>query len=79
MRRCNLYKDAKRFQSGIPNLVGVVGALAGIRLVKQIGRQFISDRISDVIGYLIDELKKLNIDVLTPSNKNERSGIVFSK
>jgi selenocysteine lyase/cysteine desulfurase len=79
VRRCNLYKDAKRFQSGIPNLIGVVGALAGIRLVKQIGPQFISDRISELTGYLIDELKKLNIEVLTPGNKNERAGVVFFK
>jgi len=30
VRHCRLHDDARRFQGGIPNLVGIVGALAGI-------------------------------------------------
>ena len=56
LRRCELHPDARRFQGGIPNLVGVVGALAGLELLEVIGREFIERRVLALTNYLIDRL-----------------------
>jgi selenocysteine lyase/cysteine desulfurase len=77
VRHCEVYPDARRFQSGIPNLIGVVGALAGLELHEQIGREFIERRVLTLTGYLMDELKKLGVDLWTPRDDRQRAGIVF--
>lgn len=74
---CVLHNDAQRFQGGIPNLLGVVGALAGIRLLKQIGTEFIADRTADITGYLLDGLESMDLDIVTPHRNTERAGLVF--
>lgn len=74
---CDLYKDARRFQGGIPNLAGIVGALAGIKLVQQIGREFIESRVLSLTSYAIEGLEKIGVDILTPRNPIERAGLVF--
>ncbi|MCK5156765.1 MAG: aminotransferase class V-fold PLP-dependent enzyme [Spirochaetales bacterium] len=77
VRNCILHDDAMRFQGGIPNLIGVTGALAGLKLLKQIGREFIESRINELTTYVIEKLSRLNVDIVTPSNQNERAGIIF--
>ena len=77
VRRCELHGDAMRFQGGIPNLVGVVGALAGLRLLDEIGREFIEKRVRLLTRYLLDELERIGVAVWTPSVDSERAGIVF--
>ena len=74
---CDLYNDARRFQGGIPNLVGIVGALAGIRLIEEIGREFIERRVLELTGYAMDGLERIGVDILTPRKAEERAGIVF--
>ncbi|MBI4025755.1 MAG: aminotransferase class V-fold PLP-dependent enzyme [Verrucomicrobia bacterium] len=77
VRRCRLHKDAMRFQGGIPNLVGVVGALAGLELLEQIGRKFIERRVRQLTTYAMEELQKIGVDIWTPRADAERAGIVF--
>jgi selenocysteine lyase/cysteine desulfurase len=77
VRRCVLHDDARRFQGGIPNLIGVVGALAGLELLEEIGREFVERRVRALTGYLIDELAKLGVELWTPRDDSERAGIVF--
>ena len=77
VRRCRLHSDAMRFQGGIPNLIGVVGALAGLRLLEQIGREFIEQRVRELTAHLLDNLHELGVDVWTPRADHERAGIVF--
>ncbi len=77
VRRCELYPDARRFQGGIPNLIGIVGALAGLQLLEDIGREFIERRVLALTGYLMDELKKLGVNLWTPRDDKHRAGIVF--
>ena len=74
---CDLYSDARRFQGGIPNLAGIVGALAGIKLIKQIGREFIESRVLSLTAYAIEGLEKIGVDIWTPHSPAERAGIVF--
>jgi selenocysteine lyase/cysteine desulfurase len=74
---CDLYNDARRFQGGIPNLAGIVGALAGIKLIEQIGQEFIERRVLELTGYAIEGLESIGVDILTPRKAEERAGIVF--
>jgi len=77
VRHCELAEDAMRFQGGIPNLVGVAGALAAVRLLKQIGREFIEARVRELTGYTLDRLEELGVDIWTPRADDRRAGIVF--
>jgi cysteine desulfurase/selenocysteine lyase len=77
LRRCQLYKDARRFQGGIPNLIGIVGALAGITLLEQIGREFIARRVHQLTSYAVECLEGIGVDIWTPRDPGERAGIVF--
>jgi len=77
VRHCELHDDAARFQGGIPNLVGVVGALAGLDLLNEIGRPFIEQRVNELTQYLLDALNRLGVDIWTPTAASERAGIVF--
>ncbi|MBT3271939.1 MAG: aminotransferase class V-fold PLP-dependent enzyme [Spirochaetales bacterium] len=77
VRRCQLHDDATRFQGGIPNLIGVVGALAGLEFIESIGREFMEKRVHTLTTYLIEELTELGVEILTPTAPKERAGIVF--
>jgi cysteine desulfurase/selenocysteine lyase len=77
VRHCELHDGASRFQGGIPNLVGIVGALAGIDLLNEIGRPFIERRVNELTQYLLDALIRLGVDIWTPLHAAERAGIVF--
>ena len=66
VRRCRLHRDATRFQGGIPNLVGVVGALAGLELLESIGAGFIRRRVRLLTTYLMDELTRMGMPLWTP-------------
>jgi len=77
VRYCQLHDNAMRFQGGIPNLIGVVGALAGLELLEQIGREFIEKRVRYLTTYLFEELEKIGVAIWTPRADSERAGIVF--
>ena len=79
VRKCLLYGDARRFQGGIPNLVGAVGALAALELIEEIGMDFIENRISGLAGYALAALKGLGLDIRTPNQAEQRAGLVFFK
>ena len=66
-----------RFQGGIPNLVGVVGALAGLEFLEQVGRKFIERRVRKLTTYALEQLEKIGVDLWTPRGDRERAGIVF--
>jgi selenocysteine lyase/cysteine desulfurase len=74
-----LYEDAMRFQGGMPNLIGAVGSLAGIRLVEEIGVDVIQNRIEHLTTYMVEQLELLEVEIWTPREKSKRAGIVFFK
>ena len=77
VRHCRLHDDARRFQGGIPNLVGIVGALAGIELIEHVGRPFIERRVRELTTYAMEQLDKIGVALWTPRADDERAGIVF--
>jgi selenocysteine lyase/cysteine desulfurase len=78
LRHCELYDDARRFQGGIPNLIGIVGALAGIKLLEQIGREFIERRVQQLTSYTIECLEKIGAEIRTPRNLKRELVLYFS-
>ncbi len=77
VRRCQLHDDATRFQGGIPNLVGIVGALAGLEFLEYIGRDFIEEQVRTLTTYLMEKLAEMDVDIVTPERQDERAGLVF--
>ena len=77
VRTCRLHEDAMRFQGGIPNLVGVVGALAGLELLEEVGREFIERRVRELTRYTLEGLREIGVSIWTPVADEERAGIVF--
>ncbi|MBL9214290.1 MAG: aminotransferase class V-fold PLP-dependent enzyme [Opitutaceae bacterium] len=77
VRHCRLHDDATRFQGGIPNLVGVVGALAGLTLLEEIGREWIEQRIRTLTTHALQGLERLGVEIWTPRADHERAGLVF--
>ena len=79
VRKCVLHKDATRFQGGMPNLIGAVGALASLELIEQVGIEFIESRVSGLVSYALSGLKKLDLEIHTPENPGQRAGLIFFK
>ena len=79
IRECVLHEDAMRFQGGIPNLVGAVGALAGLEFIEQVGIDFIQKRVAGLVGYTLERLQALGLDLKTPLEPEKRAGLVFFK
>jgi selenocysteine lyase/cysteine desulfurase len=71
-----LHDDARRLQRGVHNGAGLVAALAGLRIVDELGPERIWEHTRDLSRQLMVGLEELGLAVLTPKNDNERAGIV---
>jgi cysteine desulfurase/selenocysteine lyase len=74
-----LHDDARRLQRGVHNGAGLVAALAGLRIVDELGPERIWEHTRDLSRQLIGGLEGLGIEVLTPDDDHERAGIVAVK
>jgi selenocysteine lyase/cysteine desulfurase len=69
--------SAARFHGGIPNLIGLYAAAAGLDLVQSIGVPTISERVEALCSYLIDRLEQVGLELWTPRPPEQRAGLVF--
>jgi selenocysteine lyase/cysteine desulfurase len=77
LRDYRFVDEARRFEiGGTANYPGAIGLAASLELVHEIGQERIAARILELTDYLIEELQKRHIDVITPTDANHRSGIV---
>ncbi len=69
-----------KFEAGTQNVEGVIGLGAAIDYIENIGYDKIKQIEDEVVGYAIDELKKLDyLDLyLTPNKENHSSVISFN-
>jgi selenocysteine lyase/cysteine desulfurase len=73
-----LRSDAGRFETGVPNLPGILGVGASLRLLTNIGMQAVEKRVIDLSDYLADGLESRGYRVLTVrEHPGERSGILI--
>lgn len=66
VRHLDLAPNARRFEAGTPPIPNIYGAMAGIRLLQEIGLENIAPRISKLAQALIEGARDLGIQVKTP-------------
>ncbi len=71
--------NAKRFECGSPNMLGIHALSASLSLIEEVGISNIRSAILEKTDYLIDSLKSSGFKIITPENHQHRSGIVTFK
>jgi selenocysteine lyase/cysteine desulfurase len=73
-------KNARRFECGSPNMLGIHALSASLSLFEEIGMDNVELSILEKTSYLIDKLNNLaDIELLTPAPEQRRAGIVTFK
>ncbi len=68
--------DARRFECGSLNTLGIYALRASLDLLHEIGMMDIEERIADRIQQLDQSLRALDCRILTPSEPDRRAGIL---
>ncbi len=72
--------SARRFECGSPNMLGVHGLNASIKLILEIGMDKIEQALLDNTEYLFSLLNKnKHIEIITPQEQGQYAGIVSFK
>lgn len=72
--------NARRFECGSPNMLGIHALSASLSLFADVGMENIEKAILNNTSYLIDKLNKFDdIELLTPESEHRRAGIVTFK
>lgn len=67
----------QHLETGTPNMIGITGLGASLKVFDGIGTDAIKQHIMHLSGYLIDQLQsKSDVSILTPEDENQRLGIV---
>jgi cysteine desulfurase/selenocysteine lyase len=70
-------RHARRFENGgTANYPGGIGLAASLRLINQLGPEAIEARIRAVTDYLLEGLRRLRVEIVTPQSPETRSGII---
>lgn len=77
VRDYRLVEEARRYEvGGTANYPGAIGLAASLQLINELGPGRIAGRIYELTDYLIAELDRLGVEVVTPREREHRSGIV---
>jgi len=69
--------EARRFEiGGTANYAGAIALAASVRLINEVGTGIIWEHIRKLTDHLIDGLRRLGTEVVTPLEPGSRSGIV---
>lgn len=71
-----LHPDARRFETGTHNTVGIAGLKAGIDFLLEVGIGAIAERVLELTDHLCAGLETRGYDLLSPRGHGEASGIV---
>ena len=71
-----LRKGAARFENGTLNFPGIAALNASLKFFNEFGLDKMERAVLDLSGYLIGRLERQGIEVVTPREENEHSGIV---
>ncbi len=69
-------KDARRYEEGTKNYIGIYGLEASLRLLLEFGIENIHIRINRLIELLRSGLEMLGFEILTPVDPERRAGII---
>jgi len=77
LREYTFVDEARRYEvGGTANYPGAVGLAASLKMINGIGRDNIASHILELTDSLMEGLRTLGIEVVTPAEKRYRSGIV---
>ncbi|MFQ5696150.1 MAG: aminotransferase class V-fold PLP-dependent enzyme [Terriglobia bacterium] len=77
VRDYRFVEEARRYEiGGTANYPGAVGLAASLRMINELGAARIAGRIYELTDYLMAGLSELGVEVVTPPEKENRSGIV---
>jgi len=69
-------QDARRFECGSPNFLGIHGLEASLSLIEDLGPQRIAGAIAERVEHLIERIDRLGLELLSPRRLEQRAGIV---
>ncbi len=69
-------QDARRFECGSPNFLGIHALEASLSLIEEVGSERIAAAIGERVEYLIARIDQLGLDLLSPRSPERRAGIV---
>lgn len=78
-RKIRVSPNALRYELGCPNFPAMIGVGAACEYFEKIGKQNIANRVLEVTDYLIQRLQELKMEILSPLEREYRSGIVVFK
>jgi len=79
-QKFRLRTDAQRFETGVPNFSGVIGAGASLKLFASVGMSAIETRLRHLTSYLVEGLLRCGYNVLSARGKwEEQSGITICR
>lgn len=70
------HDDARRFETGLLDYTAVYTLHSALGFLGQIGMPYITERVLDLSGQVLDSLAQLKITPLTPREAQQRAGIV---
>ncbi len=74
--RLELRPDARRFEEGSFNTLGILGLGASVSLFNETGVDVLFSRVTELTSVLADELQKMGAKILSPLEMECRSGIL---
>jgi selenocysteine lyase/cysteine desulfurase len=78
--KINTSNTATRFELATPHFPNIFALNAAIRYISKIGIRHIEKRILNLTDYLIDNLQKMKLEILSPIEvRKYRSGIILFK
>jgi cysteine desulfurase / selenocysteine lyase len=64
-------------ETGTPNMIGITGLGASLKMFNELGHDFVSERILNLTGHLISRLSESGkVSLFSPGNDLHRAGIV---
>ena len=70
-------RNAAKFESGAPNVVGILGMAASMEVLLEVGIPNIEKHILQLTDHLCEELLRKGYDVYSSRKEGEKSGIVL--
>lgn len=74
-----LSETASRFEVGSPSFISLIGAAEALKMILNFGIENIEKRILKLTDHAIEAIKSLGLEIFTPEEKKNRSGIVLFK
>lgn len=69
-------QDARRFECGSPNFLGIHALEASLSLIEDVGVPRIAQAIAERVDHLIARIDHLGLELLSPRDPERRAGIV---